>query len=201
MRESQFTQETAEDEERARHRAMLTAERKAKQSKQRADEKRIREDELRDDYMKKILAVREDRLQKNRTEEDPDDHDERQREIDKANREGDSKRSKDNAVKGKQLHLAASLSAQLAKHELKQDYNTDDSEWAYQEPDDPRSFEKQNAKTREKGFQNVLFTGMIASEHNQSRGRSVSLKTKKSHQDRDKSGSYPPSGTEAEEEV
>ena len=68
MRESQFTQETAEDEERARHRAMLTAERKAKQSKQRADEKRIREDKLRDDYMKKILAIREDRLQKNRTE-------------------------------------------------------------------------------------------------------------------------------------
>ena len=75
--------------------------------------------------MKKISAIRSN--QKNKREEDPDDQEECRREIDKANKGGESKRSKDNAVKEKQLHLAAKLSAQMAQHELKQDYNTGDS--------------------------------------------------------------------------
>ena len=66
----------------------------------------------------------------------------------------------------------------MAQHELKQDYNTGDSNWDYREADDPRSFERQPEKKKGKEGQDTPFTGVMASERSQSRERSVPLKTK-----------------------
>ena len=50
-------QETVEDKETARHRAMLTAELKERQAKQRAEDERLSDAKIRDNPMKRVAAI------------------------------------------------------------------------------------------------------------------------------------------------